>query len=103
MAECRALRSNFERMLHLRARTFAPVTYFADNRNYSYKYSTINAKAETTATIRTYRQPFRRSRCLIPATGFYEPNKGAFQKSPYPWHCFRLKRQDLFVLPASTT
>jgi hypothetical protein len=26
MAEFRALRSDFERMLHLRARTFAPIT-----------------------------------------------------------------------------
>jgi len=31
MAEFRVLRSNFERMLHLRARTFAPLTRTARN------------------------------------------------------------------------
>jgi len=36
------------------------------------KYSTINARADTVADKPTYREPFRRRRCLIPATGFYE-------------------------------
>jgi len=34
--------------------------------------STINARGETVATSRTYREPFKRRRCLIPASGFYE-------------------------------
>lgn len=34
--------------------------------------STINARAETIATSGTYREPFKRRRCIIPASGFYE-------------------------------
>ena len=36
------------------------------------KYSTINARIETVAEKPTYRTPFIRQRCLIPADGFYE-------------------------------
>jgi len=36
------------------------------------KYSTINARIESVAEKPTYRAPFKRRRCLIPADGFYE-------------------------------
>lgn len=36
------------------------------------KYATINARIETVAEKPTYRTPFRRQRCLIPADGYYE-------------------------------
>jgi putative SOS response-associated peptidase YedK len=47
------------------------------------KYSTINARAETVAEKPTYRDAFRRKRCLIPATGFYEWQQAGRQKIPY--------------------
>ena len=46
-------------------------------------YSTINARAETVADKPTYRQAFRRRRCLIPADGFYEWVKLGARKQPY--------------------
>lgn len=33
-------------------------------------YSTINARAETVATSPVFREPMKRRRCLVPATGF---------------------------------
>ena len=46
-------------------------------------YSTINARAETVADQPAYRQAFRKRRCLIPAEGFYEWQKGGTPKQPY--------------------
>jgi putative SOS response-associated peptidase YedK len=46
--------------------------------------STINARAESVTTSRTNREPFKKRRCLVPASGFYEwkrldpKNKQAF-------------------------
>lgn len=51
------------------------------------RYSTINARAETVATKPTYREPFKKRRCLIPANGYFEwqarPGK---PKQPYFIH-----------------
>jgi len=47
------------------------------------KYSTINARADTVADKPTYREPFRRRRCLIPATGFYEWRQNGGEKVPH--------------------
>lgn len=57
------------------------------------KYSTFNAKSETAATTPSFREPFKRRRCIIPAVGFYEWTgpKGAKQ----PWY-IRIKDQDWF-------
>ena len=45
----------------------------------------INARAETLTSKPSYRRPFRRSRCLIPADGFYEwqIQPGGKSKSPF--------------------
>ena len=50
----------------------------------SSRYKTINARAETVAQLPTYREPFRHKRCIVPATGFYEPDKINFKKAPFP-------------------
>ena len=47
-------------------------------------YSTINARAETVLTSATYREAFKRRRCLVPADLFYEWMKvDAKTKQPY--------------------
>jgi putative SOS response-associated peptidase YedK len=60
------------------------------------RFSTINARAETAGKSPAYREPFRHKRCIIPATGFYEPDTINFAKSPFPWHFFRFKDQRMF-------
>jgi putative SOS response-associated peptidase YedK len=61
-----------------------------------YKYKTINAKAETVDTLPTFRHSFVKKRCLVPATGFYEPDKINFVKQPFPWHYFKMKNNSIF-------
>lgn len=70
------------------------IPHFAPDEKY--KYKTINAKAETVAKLPTFREPFRHKRCIVPATGFYEPDKKHYSKAPFPWHYFELKDQPLF-------
>lgn len=47
------------------------------------RYSTINARIESVAEKPTYRTPFKRQRCLIPADGFYEWNMVNGKKIPH--------------------
>ena len=70
------------------------IPHWAKDKSFAYK--TINARADTVASLPTYKQPFRHKRCIVPATGFYEPDKIHFAKSPYPWHYFQLKDQKVF-------
>jgi putative SOS response-associated peptidase YedK len=42
----------------------------------------INAKAETVADLPSFRDAFRRRRCLIPADGFYEWKQEGGRKQP---------------------
>jgi len=43
----------------------------------------INARAETASEIPTFRQAFKKRRCLIPASGFFEWAKEDGKKQPY--------------------
>jgi len=59
-------------------------------------YSTINAKAETLTTSPTFREAFKRRRCLVPADGFYEWQPiGKKTKQPF---AIALKDGSLFAL-----
>lgn len=47
-------------------------------------YATINARSDRIATAPTYREPFKKRRCIVPATGWYEWQKtGARTKKPF--------------------
>jgi len=55
----------------------------------------INARAETVAEKPSFRAAFKRRRCLIPATGFYEWKK-LDEKHKQPYH-IGMKHGDLFA------
>lgn len=58
-------------------------------------FSTINAKAETIATSPTFREAWKRRRCLVPAEWFYEWKKlDEKNKQPY---AIGLKDDSLFA------
>ena len=57
------------------------VPYWAKDEKIGYR--TINARAETVDTAPSYREAFRKRRCLIPADGFYEWKKLPGGKIPY--------------------
>jgi putative SOS response-associated peptidase YedK len=46
----------------------------------------INARAETIDQLPTFRTAFRKRRCLIPMSGFYEPDHVTNSKDPYYFH-----------------
>ena len=58
------------------------------------KYSTINARIESVAEKPTYRTPFKRRRCLIPADGFYEWKVVNGHKIP---HHIRMRNDSVFA------
>ncbi len=57
------------------------IPFWAKNPNIGFKM--INARAETVATTASYRMPFKKQRCLVPANGFYEWKKIGKTKEPH--------------------
>ena len=57
-------------------------------------YSTFNARADTVATKPAFRDAFKKRRCLVPASGFYEWKKEGQDKQPY---LIRLRNTELFA------
>lgn len=49
-------------------------------------YSTFNARIETVAEKPVFRAPFKKRRCLVPASGYYEWQKEPDGKQPYYVH-----------------
>ena len=47
------------------------------------KYAMFNARSETLKQSRAYREPFRKRRCIVPASGYYEWKKDGDRKIPY--------------------
>jgi putative SOS response-associated peptidase YedK len=45
--------------------------------------ATFNARAETVATTPMFRDAFKRHRCIVPASGYYEWLKRPDGKQPY--------------------
>lgn len=69
------------------------VPFWAKEADKSYK--TINARSETLTEKPTFRKPFERRRCLVPADGFYEwtPTGSGRSKAPF---FFAVKDQEVF-------
>lgn len=57
-------------------------------------FKTFNARAEDIANKPSFRRPFKNSRCLIPASGFYEWGVINGEKKPY---YFQLKSGEMFA------
>lgn len=60
----------------------------------SFAAKLINARAETLSEKASFREAYKKRRCLIPASGFYEWRKSADGKQPF---YFYLKDTDIFA------
>ena len=58
-------------------------------------YKMINARAETVADKPSFKNAFKTSRCLIPATGFYEWETRGKEKTP---HLFQPEKVKYFAI-----
>ena len=58
--------------------------------------STINARAETVAGSPTWREPFKKRRCLVPASAFYEWKKLSMPKRSSPY-AFTVDGRSMFA------
>jgi putative SOS response-associated peptidase YedK len=68
------------------------IPYWAKDEKMGYKL--VNARCETLEEKAAFREAFRRRRCLVPATGFYEWQERAGLKYP---HLFELPNDAVFA------
>ncbi|MGE5317505.1 MAG: SOS response-associated peptidase [Chloroflexota bacterium] len=78
---------------HIEYMLWGLIPHFAKDDHH--KFKTINARAETVKELPSFKHPFHHTRCLIPFTGFYEPDKIHFSKQPFPWHYFQMRDQSI--------
>jgi len=77
------------------AKTAAELTFFSWglvpgwSRDINIGNRMFNARSETVAEKPSFRNAFKRRRCLLPASGFYEWKSGADGKQPYYCHLER--------------
>ena len=60
------------------------VPFWADEKKTG--FSMINARAETVAKKRSFKGPIRKSRCIVPADGWFEWRREGDVKQPYHFH-----------------
>jgi len=69
---------------HVRAYRWGLVPHWAKDMKFGAK--TINARADTVATKPSFREAFKKRRCLVPASGYFEWKGEAPNKQPYFIH-----------------
>jgi len=86
-----AVRVEDDARRHLREMRWGLIPHWADDPSIGNRM--VNARAETVAEKPAFRDPFRRSRCLVVADGFYEWQRldGAKQ----PWYLYRADGEPL--------
>lgn len=50
------------------------------------KYSLINARGEEILTKKSFKEPFKKRRCIVPLSGFFEWQRSGDKKIPYAIH-----------------
>lgn len=76
-----AIRNNKEGLRKLGMLHWGLVPHWAKDKKIGYKM--INARSETVREKPSFRNAYRRRRCLIPVSGFYEWKKTGDKKTPY--------------------
>lgn len=64
----------------------------------AFKLAPINAKAETVATNRMFAPAFKRRRCIVPVSGFYEWQAIPGQKVKQPWYITMADPEEIMPL-----
>ncbi len=77
--------------LHAQTMRWGLIPFWAKDMSIGYKM--INARAEGIESKPSYRTAFKKQRCLVPASFFFEWDKVSGDRTPY---LIRLKNQDVF-------